>query len=83
MCSAQVLDCQNRNFHADAQSFVRRLNAAVEVRGLSQKDLANRIGIDPSLVSRTLTGDRKIDARNELKYWLEILEIDFYSLIAD
>ena len=36
----------------------KRIEKALEKNGMSQRDLANRIGIDESVVSRIIKGDR-------------------------
>lgn len=62
--------------HADQQVFLRQILIEQRKRlGLSQRGLAERLGIIYSLVGKIETGDRRLDIFEFIDYCL-VLELD-------
>lgn len=51
----------NENYHHKYQEFLRRLKAARIEAGLTQQEVAERLGKSQSFVSRSEKGERRID----------------------
>ena len=72
-----------RGFHSDEyQSFVAALVEARHRANLSQRELALRLDVDPSIIAKYETRVRRIDVVELLKI-LEALEVDPAIFIAD
>ncbi|MDA2935313.1 helix-turn-helix domain-containing protein [Acidobacteria bacterium AH-259-D05] len=66
-------------FRAEYQEFLRRLKAAREEAGLTQVDVARRLKKPQSFVSKSESGERRLDPV-ELRYLAEIYEkpLDYF-----
>ena len=61
---------------ADYDAFLASLRSARKATGLTQIDLAERLQITQSTVSKSERGERRLDVV-ELRHWCQALGVDF------
>jgi transcriptional regulator with XRE-family HTH domain len=64
------------------EQLAERIASLREARGLSQTELAEKLGMHPSALSRIETGDRKVSAY-EIVALAEALEVDTDELLKE
>ena len=73
----------NKTLHTEQQQlFLARLKDARQEAGLSQIELAARLGMRQSDISKCERGVRRLDVI-ELRSWIEALNISFPNFAAD
>lgn len=66
----------------DYRTFLRRLREARERRGVTQQDLARRLGVTQPFISKCERGERRIDVI-ELRDWCRALGISLVSFVRN
>ena len=68
-------------FSPEYEAFLSLLKQARLDRGLSQVELAARLGINQSVVSKNERGERRMDVL-ELRQWCRAVEVPFVDFVA-
>lgn len=69
-------------FSKDYAVFLKVLIEARKKAGLTQKQLAERLGITQSVISKCERGERRLDIV-ELRQWCSAIDITLLNFIAD
>lgn len=69
-------------YSAEYQLFLDRLRTARERAGLTQEDIASRLGVTQSFVSKCERGERRLDLI-EMRAWSRALGVPFVEFVED
>lgn len=69
-------------FSNEYAAFLRTLRQARDASGVTQVDLARRLGMTQSAVSKCERGERRLDVI-ELRRWCAAIRVPFRDFVAD